>query len=72
MFYIYSPEQRVDIRTAGFPAYIAHTQSEKSYSVGRLYNKPLRFSDNEITSSMNQKDQERTHVESRGNIKVEV
>ena len=64
-FYIYKPEQQVDIRTSSFPASIAKTQSEKSHSVVRLYNKPVRFSDNEITASVNRKYQERTHVESR-------
>ena len=72
MFYIYSPEQQVDIRTASFPAWISKTQSEKSYSVGILYNKPVRFSDNEITASVNQKYKEPTYVESRGKIKVVV
>ena len=72
MFYIYSPNKRVDIRTASFPAWIANTQSAKSYSVGVLYNKLVGFSDNDITASVNQKDQERTHVESSENIKVEL
>ena len=72
MFYIYSPEQQVDIRTENFPAWIAKTQSKKSHSVGRLYNKLVRLSDNEITTSVNQKDQKRTLVESRENIKVKV
>ena len=72
MFYIYSPEQQVDIRTASFPAWISKTQSEKSHSVGILYNMPVILSDNEITASMNQKDQELTHVKSRENIKVKV
>ena len=72
MFYIYSLEQRVDIRTASFPEWIAKTQSEKSHSVGPLYNKPVRFSYNDITASMKQKDQYQTHVESRVNIKVKV
>ena len=70
MFYIYTPNQQVDIRTASFPAWIAKTQSEKSHSVGRLYNKPVRFSYDEIASYVNQEYQERTHVESRENIKV--
>ena len=72
MFYIYNPEQRVDIRMAIFPAWIAKTQSEKSHSASRLYNKPVRLSDNEITTSVNQKFQEHAHVESRENIKVKV
>ena len=65
MFYIYSPEKRFNIRTASFTEWIAKTQSENFHSVGRIYNKPVRFSDNEITASVNQKYQEQTHVESR-------
>ena len=65
MFYIYSPEQRVDIRTSTFPAWIGKKQLARSHSVGRLYNKPVILSYNEITASVNQNDHERTHVESR-------
>ena len=72
MFYIHIPEQRIDIRKSSFPAWIDKTQSEKSHSVGRLYNKSVILSDNEITASMNQKYQERTHVDSMENIKVKV
>ena len=72
MFYIYCPEQRVDIITASFPALVANKQSEKSHSVGRLYIKPVRLSEDEITAFMNQKDLEHTHVDSRENIKVKV
>ena len=68
MFYIYSPNQRVDIRTASLPEWIAKTQSAKYHSVGRLYNKPVILSDNEINAYVNQKDQERTHMESRENM----
>ena len=72
MFYIYSPEQQVDIRTENFPAWISKTKSENYHSVGRLYSKMVRLSDNEITTSANKIDQERTHVESRENIKVKL
>ena len=72
MLYIYIPQQRVYIRTSSFPAWIAKKQSSKSNSVGRIYNKPVKLSDNEITASVNQKYQERTHVESREDTKVKV
>ena len=72
MFYIYSPEERVNIRTESVPACIAKTQSEKSHSVGALYNKPVRLSDNDITASVYKKHQQCTHVLSRESIKVKV